>query len=679
MPSLPHSISQRAALLPAQRQPLLALLRRVDSIAAPPAPPLSSLLPPARALSSSATSSTDTTNTPYDVVIVGSGMVGAALAALLRAGGDPRLSALRVALVDRAPPPSACLPDPAELSRAATAPDSRVSTLTPASLAVLERCGAWTGRLRPLCAEFEHMQVWDAMGKGHVRWSVAERASAAASASAHDRQTSSSSSQQYRRPASAPLVMGAVAENHLLQAALLEAALEGPSATGGRSSGDGDDGGCLHVLAPASVEALELPAYSPHERPLEQEAAAAGGDGGGAGDRLAELTLSSGGGGKAPATTTTLRARLVVGADGARSRVRDLAGIRAPEWPAYGQRAVVATVEVDEEEEEGSSNRTAWQVFLPEGPLALLPVRGTRLANVVWSTTPARAAELEAMGAGAAFAAAVDAALGRGGGGGGNNASSAGDRANSTGSIASALTGAATAIGAGLSAATSLASAALAPGRTADGAADASAAAAASSRWRPPPRVTGMPPGAQPPRSFPLSARHAGHYVRPRLALIGDAAHQVHPLAGQGVNLGLGDAEALARAISRAARVGADFGAGSWLRRAYESPRRRANARIMAALDGVQRVFALGGPAGVGGRLAAAAASVAADAAALPREEQQQQRQERLLLPLLGAVRGAGLAALNAFPQLRDAFVLQYAMASGGGAGGGGDGEDGDD
>ena len=116
-----------------------------------------------------------------------------------------------------------------------------------------------------------------------------------------------------------------------------------------------------------------------------------------------ELDLEGGG---------VLRARLVVGADGGRSRVRTMAGIRTAGW-GYGQRGVVATVATA-----GPPNEAAWQRFLPTGPLALLPVRDG-YSNVVWSTTPAHARELEAMGR-AEFGAAVTEALhGPGGGWGG--------------------------------------------------------------------------------------------------------------------------------------------------------------------------------------------------------------------------------------------------------------------
>lgn len=78
----------------------------------------------------------------------------------------------------------------------------------------------------------------------------------------------------------------------------------------------------------------------------------------------------------------------------------------------------------------------------------------------------------------------------------------------------------------------------------------------------------------------------------PRLALIGDAAHAVHPLGGQGVNLGFGDASCLASFLATVASVGADPGADSdALERGYGGPRRVATEAMGAALDGLQRVF----------------------------------------------------------------------------------------
>ena len=85
---------------------------------------------------------------------------------------------------------------------------------------------------------------------------------------------------------------------------------------------------------------------------------------------------------------------------------------------------------------------------------------------------------------------------------------------------------------------------------------------------------------------------------------MGDAAHVVHPLAGQGLNLGLGDAEALAGAIEAAAHIGGDVGSLGTLR-PYERSRSAHNLVMMGALDGIKRVFA--GPAPGSGGLAEAA------------------------------------------------------------------------
>lgn len=202
-----------------------------------------------------------------------------------------------------------------------------------------------------------------------------------------------------------------------------------------------------------------------------------------------------------------LRARLLVGADGAQSRVRHYATIQTHGW-AYDQSAVVATVAT-----ERSHRETAWQRFLTTGPLAFLPLLDGR-SSIVWSTTPQQARQLLDEDD-AAFCRqlelAFDSALGR--------IESTSERA-----------------------------------------------------------------------MFPLRMQYADGYVRPGLALIGDAAHTVHPLAGQGVNLGILDAVALAEVVLDAATQGKDIAALKVLRR-YERWRKGHNLLMMATMDGFKRLF----------------------------------------------------------------------------------------
>ncbi|MGH8546157.1 MAG: UbiH/UbiF/VisC/COQ6 family ubiquinone biosynthesis hydroxylase, partial [Gammaproteobacteria bacterium] len=96
-----------------------------------------------------------------------------------------------------------------------------------------------------------------------------------------------------------------------------------------------------------------------------------------------------------------------------------------------------------------------------------------------------------------------------------------------------------------------------------------------------------------PRRGFPLSRAHAERYVEPHLALIGDAAHRIHPLAGQGANLGLMDAAALAEVILDAKAGRQDIGALRVLRR-YERWRKGENLAMMWLLDGFNELFAAG-------------------------------------------------------------------------------------
>lgn len=213
-----------------------------------------------------------------------------------------------------------------------------------------------------------------------------------------------------------------------------------------------------------------------------------------------------------------LSARLLVGADGARSGVRSGLGLE-PRLHPYGQRAIVATVATDE-----PHAATAWQRFLGTGPLALLPLFDGR-CSIVWTAREALAEELLALDD-AAFSRRLTVASG-------------------------AVLGA-----------VRLASRRLA---------------------------------------FPLQSLALREYVRPRCALIGDAAHVVHPLAGQGMNLGLLDAAALCESVATAVGQREDPGALRILR-SYEQARRTHNLATDAAMSLFNAVFSQ--PEGVRGWLA---------------------------------------------------------------------------
>jgi 2-octaprenyl-6-methoxyphenol hydroxylase len=90
--------------------------------------------------------------------------------------------------------------------------------------------------------------------------------------------------------------------------------------------------------------------------------------------------------------------------------------------------------------------------------------------------------------------------------------------------------------------------------------------------------------------TYPLSAQHAHRYTDTRLVLVGDAAHGIHPIAGQGLNLGFADAAALADLLIAAHATGADLGEPALLRR-YQAVRRPANVAMLAATDALDRLF----------------------------------------------------------------------------------------
>lgn len=204
-----------------------------------------------------------------------------------------------------------------------------------------------------------------------------------------------------------------------------------------------------------------------------------------------------------------LRAPLLIGADGAQSRVRVAAGIAVSERD-YGQHGLVCTVTSAE-----PHAATAWQRFLPEGPLAFLPLADPRQCSIVWTLPSAQLPELLAL-SDADFAARLGIAFEH-------------------------KLGAITAVG--------------------------------------------------PRAAFPLVARHAGQYTQDGLALIGDAAHSIHPLAGQGLNLGLLDAGVLADEMLAALRSGLPAHHPRALSR-YSRQRRGDNALMLHAMTGFERLFA---------------------------------------------------------------------------------------
>jgi 2-octaprenylphenol hydroxylase len=205
-----------------------------------------------------------------------------------------------------------------------------------------------------------------------------------------------------------------------------------------------------------------------------------------------------------------VRVRLVVGADGAQSRVRELAGLSATRTD-YGQTAIVAMVST-----ERSHEHTAWQRFLGDGTLAFLPLKDAH-SSIVWSLPTARA-EMLLAATPAAFERELekdfDGALGK--------------------------------------------------------------VQLASERLK-----------------FPLWRLSASAYVTERVALVGDAAHVVHPLAGQGANLGLLDAAALADVLAEGLKAREDPGAIRLLRR-YERWRRSENDLMSGAIDVFDRLLARG-------------------------------------------------------------------------------------
>lgn len=244
-----------------------------------------------------------------------------------------------------------------------------------------------------------------------------------------------------------------------------------------------------------------------------------------------------------------LRTSLLVGADSARSRVRELARIGSVRYE-YEQVATVANVLTE------APFDTCYQVFEGHSPLALLPYG--QHASIVWSCSTERTAELAALGDDA-FVALLNETLAR---------------HNTDGHTLAAGLG------------RSLAALLPPLGERVEALADAATHMFAAPRA---PRVTGL---ASKRAGFPLAVSSARTYVKPSVALIGDAAHTVHPMAGQGVNMGLQDVVHLTHALQEALDTGIHIGSLSTLRE-YERRALLPNAAKQAGLHALHSLFGL--------------------------------------------------------------------------------------
>ncbi|NND66812.1 MAG: UbiH/UbiF/VisC/COQ6 family ubiquinone biosynthesis hydroxylase [Halioglobus sp.] len=363
----------------------------------------------------------------FDVVIVGAGIAGTALAARLAGTG------LSLALVEAQPLDVPELPQALDIASF----DPRVSALTPRSQVLLEDIGAWDAIADYRLCTYRHMTVWDADGTGVIEFDQQEI----------DAQC-----------------LGHIVENRAIVAALLQVVA---------SSNDITQFGATAVAACERTDSGAL-----------------------------TVALADG---------RELRAGLVVAADGAQSRLRSMMNFTTREWD-YGHRAIVATVQLGE-----SHRDTAWQRFMPTGPLALLPLPGTsdqHYCSIVWSAEEALANEIMDLDD-VAFCTRL--------------------------------------------------------GRASEHCLGEVLASSARS-------------------AFPLRQRHAVDYVQPGVALVADAAHTIHPLAGQGINLGLADVAALAEEIFEGVARGAAPGDLAVLKR-YQRQRKGENLLMMAAMDGFKRLF----------------------------------------------------------------------------------------
>lgn len=348
-------------------------------------------------------------NQRYDAIVVGGGMVGAAVALGLARNG------FQVAVLEQA-------------ARAAfmddSAPDIRVSALGYASVSLLKSLGAWSGVEQMRCAPYRRLETWE--------WDDPRVAFSAADLHLPE--------------------LGFMVENRVLQLALWQCLAEQQR---------------CDIRCPVQIRSMvRTPA-------------------------IWQIALESG---------ETLSAPLVLGADGANSRVRKWAGIGINGWQ-YRQSCMLIAVDTQQPQQD-----CTWQQFTPQGPRAFLPLFGSWGA-LAWYDSPRRIRQLQSLPL-----PQLDNAI----------------------------------------------------------------AETFPARLGP---VKSFAAGA-----FPLVRRHAQRYVAEGVALVGDAAHTINPLAGQGVNLGYRDVDALIDVVTGARDAGECWYSETVLLR-YQRRRKADNLLMQNGMD----------------------------------------------------------------------------------------------
>ena len=294
--------------------------------------------------------------TDFDVLIVGGGVVGAALARQLALLSTEASSSLTIGIIEAGPGPKETAMEDFTASSSSSSstpsiPNPRSYALSPASLDILgineEQAQAWGG-------PYQSMQVWEATHPASLLWTT------------DDLQDETSSQPP-------PPFLGCCIEDSVLQQHLWRELRSMASPAQPQSS---SAGASVHLMSHTKLEQLQFPASDNN-----------GGWVTGVAVSTAKESTSSDASSSSPSNNNTLRTQLLVAADGSRSQIRTAAGIGVHRTE-YGQTAVTCTVELA-----APLGPRAFQRFQGRGePLALLPTRSPRHAVVVWSTTPAQAA-----------------------------------------------------------------------------------------------------------------------------------------------------------------------------------------------------------------------------------------------------------------------------------------------